>query len=73
MLTPVAQIGELAKKLPDTFRIMHTEIQWRNIAGMRDILVHSYETIDKVILWNVANKEIQKIKFYCLNVLKEEN
>ena len=29
---------------------------------MRDIVVHSYETIDKLILWNVADTEIEKIK-----------
>jgi len=70
ILTPVAQIGELVKKLPDSFKREHTEIPWRNIAGMRDIVVHNYETIDKVILWNVADTEILKIKKFCINLLK---
>ncbi|MCI9000821.1 MAG: DUF86 domain-containing protein [Clostridia bacterium] len=39
ILTPVTQIGELVKRLPDDFRKKHTEIPWRNIAGMRDIVV----------------------------------
>jgi len=72
ILTPVIQIGELVKRLPDSFRIKHTEIPWRNIAGMRAVLVHNYETLDKVILWNVANKEIPKIKTFCVNILEEE-
>ncbi len=50
ILTPVTQIGELVKRLSDDFRQAHTEIPWRNIAGMRDIVVHNYETIDKLIM-----------------------
>lgn len=56
--------------MPDEFRIKYNEIPWRNIAGMRDIVVHNYETIDKLILWNVANEEIYKLKEFCIRILK---
>lgn len=71
ILTPVTQIGELVKRLSNEFRQEHTEIPWRNIAGMRDIVVHNYETIDKLILWNVADKEIIKIKDFCIKIINE--
>ena len=71
ILTPVTQIGELVKRLSNEFRNEYTEIPWRNIAGMRDIVVHNYETIDKLILWNVADKETLKIKEFCVKVLNE--
>lgn len=71
ILTPVTQIGELVKKLPMDFRNEYKQIPWRNIAGMRDIVVHNYETIDKDILWNVADVEIDKIKDFCKEILKE--
>ena len=70
ILTPVTQIGELVKKLSEEFREKYSEIPWRNIAGMRDIVVHGYETIDKKILWNVAKIEIPKLKTFCLKILK---
>ena len=70
ILTPVTQIGELVKRLPIEFRQEYTEIPWKNIAGMRDIVVHNYETIDKLILWNVADKEIDKIKGFCIKIVK---
>jgi len=73
VLTPVAQIGELVKRLPDDFRRKYTEIPWRNIAGMRDIVVHNYETIDKVILWDVADTQILNIKKFCIGLLKEDS
>ena len=48
----ISQIGELVKKLQLDFRTEYNQIPWKNIAGMRDIVVHNYETIDKTILWN---------------------
>ena len=66
----ISQIGELVKRLPNEFRIEYTEIPWKNIAGMRDIVVHNYETIDKLILWNVADKEIDKVRQFCIKILK---
>ena len=69
ILTPVTQIGELVKRLPIEFRQENSEIPWKNISGMRDIVVHNYETIDKLILWNVADKEINKLKNFCIKVL----
>lgn len=72
ILTPVTQIGELAKRLPAEFREKYNEIPWKNIAGMRDIVVHNYETIDKLILWNVADKETLKIKEFCNKIINEE-
>lgn len=38
---------------------------------MRDIVVHNYETIDKLILWNVAGKETDKIKDFCKKIINE--
>ncbi len=72
ILTPVTQIGELVKKLPIEFRTKYNQIPWKNIAGMRDIVVHNYETIDKAILWSVADKETDKIKEFCKKILNEE-
>lgn len=54
-LKTISSVGELVKKLLIEFRTKYNQIPWENIAGMRDIVVHNYETIDKTILWNVAD------------------
>lgn len=72
ILTPVTQIGELVKRLPIEFRTEYNQIPWKNIAGMRDIVVHNYDTIDKAILWSVADEEIDKLKDFCKEMLSKE-
>lgn len=55
-------IGEAAKKIPDDFRKKHPDIPWRNIAGMRDIIVHEYFGIDLKLVWTVAKRDLPRLK-----------
>ena len=51
-------IGEAVKKLPDDLKFRHNTIEWRKIAGLRDIVVHAYFGIDEDILWDVVQNKI---------------
>jgi uncharacterized protein with HEPN domain len=44
-------IGEAAKRLSLEFRNLHIHIPWKAMAGMRDILIHSYENADLEEIW----------------------
>lgn len=58
ILYQITIIGEATKRLSKDFRQQHPEIPWRNLAGMRDVLVHEYDQIDLDIVWNVTHHEI---------------
>lgn len=51
-------IGEAVKKLPLTLREQYPQIPWRNIAGMRDRLIHDYMSIDYEIVWGIITVQI---------------
>ena len=47
-------IGEAAKNITEDFRALHPEIDWRGMAGLRDILIHQYFGIDLNNVWNIS-------------------
>jgi uncharacterized protein with HEPN domain len=44
-------MGEAVKRLPETFKNQHPSIPWKIVAGMRDRLIHGYDTVDTAVLW----------------------
>ena len=47
------------------------EIPWRNIKGLRDVVAHGYNSLDKEIIWNIAENEINKLNEYCCKKIQE--
>jgi len=55
-------IGEATKHLSATTRQAHPEIPWRQVAGLRDVLIHDYMDIDLTEVWNVVEHELPTLK-----------
>ena len=55
-------IGEATKHLSDSFRIKHSKVPWKKIAGMRDILIHDYLGIDIYSVWKTIEKDLPELK-----------
>jgi uncharacterized protein with HEPN domain len=41
----------------DTMQAAHPEIPWREIIGMRNRLIHGYDSVDSDILWNIVSAD----------------
>ena len=51
-------IGEAAKRIPAEIKCSHPEIAWRDIASLRDIIVHEYFGLDLDIVWDVVANRV---------------
>ena len=63
------QIGELARHLTTGFTAMHTDIPWRNIVGLRNVVVHGYGQLDAETVWATLNDDIPELYQKCKAML----
>lgn len=50
-------IGEAVKSIPDEFRAEYSEIPWKKMAGLRDVLIHHYFGINYMMVWDVIKNQ----------------
>ena len=55
-------IGEAAKHLPDDFRLRYPEMPWKQIAGLRDVLIHEYFNVRIMRVWLVVANDLPALK-----------
>jgi uncharacterized protein with HEPN domain len=55
-------IGEFARNISEEFRSGYTNIEWRKIIGLRDILTHRYHGIDYLVLWDLYENRLDELE-----------
>ena len=63
-------IGEASVKLSDEFKIKHPEIEWINLRGLRNRLIHDYAGVDYSIVWTTIQEDIPELYFQVTEILK---
>lgn len=66
-------LGEAAKKVPDSVRARHPSVEWRAIAGLRDVLAHAYFALDDATLWDIVAHKVPALAEALRQILEEEN
>ena len=54
-------MGEAASKLSQTFKEQHSEIEWRDITAMRNMLIHAYFDVNNEIVWQTVQEDIKPL------------
>ena len=68
----ILQIGELVGKLTDEFRAQYPAVPWRQIKAMRNIVAHSYGTVDPETTWEIITDDIPSLKKYCESIIASQ-
>ena len=58
-------IGEAARNLPEEIKLSTAEIEWKKIAGLRNLLAHEYFGINKQIIWDIIQNKLLPLKSAC--------
>ena len=64
-------IGEASKKVPADFKVKWNTIQWKNMAGKRDRLIHDYIGVNYSIVWDVIKNKIPDLHNQISEVLTQ--
>ena len=72
VLYEITVLGEIVKRLSPVFRQEHPEIPWRQIAGMRDKLVHDYNEVDLNLAWEVTQTSVPELLEFVSPLLPQQ-
>lgn len=64
-------IGEAAKNLPEEFKAMSGDIEWRKIVGLRNLLIHEYFGVSKPVVWDIVQNKLDPLDKFCSLLLNQ--
>ena len=64
-------IGEATKKTPRSVKARHPSVPWREMAGIRDKLIHEYFGVNLAVVWNTVRQDIPSVKPLVAGVVEE--
>jgi len=65
-------IGEAIKNLPGEVKSRYPAVEWKQVAGLRDVIAHGYFHIDFEVIWEIVTDRIPGFKKDIAKILREE-
>jgi len=71
VLRSIEVIGEATKHIPEDVRLKYPDVSWKEMAGMRDKVIHFYFGVDPDIVWRVVTDRIPVLRPVLERILRE--
>lgn len=65
-------IGEATKQIPTSLRSQYPQVEWRRIAGLRDIIAHTYFSVNPQIIWSILQTKLDPLQACVESMLQQE-
>ena len=65
-------IGEAVRNLPQDFKEKYPNVPWKEIAGMRNKLIHEYFGVNYGIIWRTVKEDIPRLRTQINEIFKKE-
>ncbi len=66
-------IGEAARRISLETQIVFQNLPWKEMIGMRNIMIHDYDDVDMVIVWDTVKKDIPFLISALENIINSED
>ncbi len=64
-------IGEASKRISEETKLKYPDVPWKKMAGLRDILVHAYMSVDLNAVWEITQQNLPDLKKQIQDILME--
>jgi uncharacterized protein with HEPN domain len=71
VIRQLESIGEAVKRLSPATTARRSDIPWRRISGMRDVLIHDYMGVDLGAVWQVTQHDLTQLRLAAAEILAE--
>jgi len=65
-------IGEAVKNIPDSVKAKYPQVDWRRIAGLRDVIAHGYFGLNEDLLWDIVQNRVPQLAEQIQEILAQE-
>ena len=62
MVLKLLIMGEASSRLQEATRVRAPEVPWRDIIGMRNVLIHEYDVVDVDIVWKALTEDLPRLR-----------